>query len=374
MSSNQKESTLPQAVYFDTTALWRFPDGVSNVDFIELRDIAKKIGAGLFVPEIVVEELINQQEMVISEEIGKLKDASEKLGNLLNREPLKYEEPKEIERTINKTIRDGLDSAGIKIIPTLSNVQLETLINMAVKKEAPFQKGDKGFKDTIILFTIIEHLKSNQLSNAILVSNDHVFTHKDVINRFRDNELLVIVKKNITEAKDQIKTQIDTAVRRWLEEKKQKIKSFLNTKKDEIFNYIRENAKISKFFLEFSLRDKNLPEVMEILKILDFHPKEISSVYPSLILSEETPKEGVEYATFSVSVDFELQVEQFSRQRLLGPVVPLATPIDFEKTEWEPPPLDIRQKTVTKDITVEARIYKENEHYSNIDIIKVLTY
>lgn len=380
---------IPRSIYLDTNILMQLPYWDSNVHFIELREAAKLIHAPLFVPKVVAEELIQRRIETAYEQIGKLKELSSSLGNLLGRDPLGYEQVNDIENKITTIANDFLKRIGLQIIPTPENILIQTLINMAIKREAPFQgigekgeRGDKGFKDTIILFTIIEHMRLNGFQDAVLLSADKIYSDPTVQKRFRDEELNIFSARNFTEATQFINKNFDSLAKEFFAEKSKKIKEFLSNKFDEISEYIINNVEISENFLKptglraIMIQDHSLDGV-SIKKILRITPREISMALPGLLIEDEPEIKGAESVTFSVSLQVDLVVEEYGFGILSynSAKFPISEPEAFEKIKLQPTIRDSSRKelTVSREITISAYIYLENGQYSKLQISKAYT-
>lgn len=376
---SEQESILPEAVYFDTNVLRQLSSGVSNVDFIELRKQLDLISVGLFAPDVVVKEWIQHRTVEVADEIENIKKASRKLGRLLSQEPLKYEEPKDFETNLESEMKKYLDSIGIKLAPTPKNIEIEMLIEMAVKKEAPFEKpaeekgfAEKGFRDAIILFTIIEHMKNNKFRNAILLSADRIFTKEGVTTRLKNDGLNVLVAGNLADANGQMKKLINTAIKSITEEEEQAIKSFLVEHSNQIFDYVLKNAEVSERFLSERGGMFGLDRIESVLNV---RPKEISKVSLGHTVRKEPLPKDVQPITISVSTEFDLLVREYGLSWFFNkPKFLLSTPEDFQKVKFQSPTPSVEQKAVTREITVEATILKTADSYSNLQLLRVITY
>jgi len=376
---SEQESILPEAVYFDTNVLRQLSSGVSNVDFIELRKQLDLISVGLFAPDVVVKEWIQHRAVEVADEIENIKKASRKLGRLLSQEPVKYEEPKDFETNLESEMKKYLDSIGIKLAPTPKNIEIEMLIEMAVKKEAPFEKpaeekgfAEKGFRDAIILFTIIEHMKNNKFRNAILLSADRIFTKEAVTTRLKNDGLNVLVAGNLADANGQMKKLIDTVVESFIERKEQAIKSFLVKESDQIFDYVLKNAEVSERFLSERGGFFGLDHIERVLAV---RPKGISKVSLGHTVRNEPSPKDIQPITISVSTEFDLLVREYGLPWFFNrPKFPISEPESFQKTRFRSPTPSLEQRTVTREITVEATILKTDDTYSDLQLLRVITY
>jgi len=374
MSRDKRKILLSDAVYLDTNVLIDLSHGDTNVDFIGLRSLLELDNVGLFVPETVVKEFIQHRLKDTLDQIERLKAASRKIGRLLSRDPIAHEEPQDVEATISEKMMNYLQNAGIEVIRT-PNIPLETLIDMAVKKQPPFEeKGEKGFRDAVILFSIMDHMTANSFSNAILVSVDPIFTHNEVIDRFKEKGQNILIGKSFAEAKDQVKKKIDTNLRAQREKKKKIMISFLNTKSEIIFDYILKIAGASEDFVkgEF-LASRSFSGAIK--KVLAIRPKEVSNAVCGHLIKEEPPEKGYESITFSVSTELDLLVEQHGMLTALAkrPRFKLSGPEGLEKLRSRYPESALRQLTVVRYVNVEALVSRDNNHYSKIKLLRIIS-
>ena len=367
-----------QAYYFDTNVLRQLSRGTASVDFIRLRDIARHAHEParkvLFAPSVVVKELTHRWVQDVYEEIESLDKASRNLGHMLAR-TIKYEQPKDIENIVDKLVTEFIASAGIAVIQT-PNIPVETLVDMAVKKEAPFEvKKEKGFRDAVIMFTIIEHMQTNRISNATLISADHIFNHEAVLRRFERMDLRLSVAKTVAEAKEQRMREIDEVITTYIDGMERELKAFLSTKTEQIFEFIHENTRISDSFLRgglFQPKEDLLGAVIK--KVLAYRPKEVSKVYVGLLSTTEPVPEGFTGVTFTVSLEIDLLIEDVALNVFNPPTLALSSLEEFERVRYSVPTGTEGQKTVVRDVTVEALISKENGRYTDLQLSKVLSY
>ena len=368
-----------QAYYFDTNVLRQLSRGTANVEFIRLRDVARHgddpTRKVLFVPSVVVKELTHHWIQDVHEEIESLDKASRNLGHMLAR-TVTYEQPQDVEGNVHRLVTEFLNSAEIEVIQ-IPNIPVESLVDMAVKKEAPFEeKREKGFRDAVIMFTILDHMERNQISNATLISADRIFNHEAVFKRFENRGFRLSVAKTVVEAKEQRMKEVDEAITTYIDGMERELKVFLSTKREQIFEFIHKNTRISESFLRggglFQPKDDLFGTVIK--KILAYRPKEVSKVYLGLISTKEPVPQGFTGITFTVSLEIDLLIEDLRLTVFDQPTLALSSLDEFEKVRYSVPTGIEAQKTVVREITVEALLSKENGQYADLRIIKVLSY
>ena len=95
----------------------------------------------------------------------------------------------------------------IEIIPLPSGIQILDLVNRAINYNPPFEKKDKGFKDSVAWLTILEDAKNNQDFTYILITADSVFNRAELRKEFliiNKNSIIIILPEPIEEELDNI--------------------------------------------------------------------------------------------------------------------------------------------------------------------------
>jgi hypothetical protein len=379
MNPETNQPEISEALYFDTNALRQLSHGVENVEFLGLREFAEKLGIKIFAPEVVILEWIAYWKKETSAELNKLKSASKRLARLLQ-ENIKYEEPNDAPNKIEQMMKIYIEEAGIQTIP-IPVIALDELIKMSINKEPPFEeKSEKGFRDTIILFTILKHLEENEISSAIFITSDSIFTHYGITERFKKVGKSLSIAKNVTEARESLENQVRSYWHYVVREGNPKIRSFLTDRFDEISEYILKNAEISELFLRGGLwgqvgQKEDIPSRANIKRILEVHPLKISNIYPGRILSERELQNGIEPITFTVSTNFDLIIEEYGLEIIFAsPKVKLSDLTDFDKLPRKSTSPNEQQIKVTREITMEANIVIEDDNPISLQIIKVSSY
>jgi hypothetical protein len=382
-----KSPKLPDTIYLDTNMLMQLPYWSSNIDFIELRESAKSINCPILVPEVVAQELLQRRIETARDHYRALEVQCSSLGKLLKRDPISYEKIDMPEEKIILLTEDFLRHIGIQVVPTPENISIQELIDMAVKKEAPFQglgekgeKGDKGFKDTIILFTIIQHMKSCGLQHALFLTADNIFTDKHVIERITRESLHLEIEKNFKDGNNYLRSNLDALVRQHLEEESSRLIDFLDGKFMEICDFIVGNVSISEQFIKPTgllaafTQDHSL-DCVSIKKIIDINPSRISNAYPGLLREDELKIEGAESITFSVSLQIDLIIEEydFGYASSLSKRFPISEPEAYEAIRACQPSFQpkSREHTVYRDLTIDAHIYLKDGEYDRLKIDKI---
>lgn len=213
---------MKEKVIFDTNITHNA--GVNT--FLGNREILFKFSqdAKIILPDVVVQEIKRQKRRDLQSNKDKfLRNPFHKLIGVNEDETKDFS----IEDYIQKLIDE--EDIPFEVIDLKDNNVLSKIKELAINKQAPFESGDntdKGFKDTLIYFTVLEYLqeiedkyvfvcaKDNRLNeafenhhNIIVVKDYEEFKRKSISQFFDDyfieqvnSELeLEITKENIVE-------------------------------------------------------------------------------------------------------------------------------------------------------------------------------
>jgi len=373
----KKKSILSQAIYLDTNALRQFAFSVSNVEFSELKYLSDQIGAKLFSPMVAVKEFIKHWQKETIGRLEKINKTARELGRLLDREPIDFEKPHDIENQIIQKINNNLELAGIKIIET-PEIALETLIEMAINRIPPFEeKKEKGFRDSVILFSILDHIERDDVSNAVFISGDNIFTNDNIIHLFEEKNCIISISKNLSEAGRLIEEQIGHAFSLKLKREKDTVVTFLKNNFEQIYSFVLANAEVSEYYLKGSgsTEEDNVASDAKIKRILNVQPINISDVSFERTWLKDPVPEGRKGLIFSVLTEFDLLVERYELGILFDqPKVKLASPMGFDELEYRYHKPKIYQVRINKNISVDAHYEEIDGVPTNLELLRVLTY
>lgn len=131
----------------------------------------------ILVPEMVLRELVEQKTAQYEKDIEAYNMLSLRMGK-----------PKEEFETVSsyrnealKQAKEFLETKSVNLIPVCDAIYWNYIIDKAIRKEAPFEgtegKADKGFKDTVIFFSMIEYAQKNP-GSYYFISRDGIFSEK----------------------------------------------------------------------------------------------------------------------------------------------------------------------------------------------------
>lgn len=235
------------------------------VDMIERNDLVEKVS--IFVPEIVFLELCKHRLDKLGNRISNLKSLASEFSAV-----------KDIKISLNQTFdtkkhvedlrRTKLDETQVIKMPEDRTVLFERILNMAIDKVPPFEetRSDKGFKDAILLLSIVDFAKQSNYSKFVLFSKDGAFVRNS--RAIQENFKYVTSKELEIQNDKDIQGYVSNKYNLFIEFKKHlneevypEIDRIIKQKKSVVFKAKRVIYEIK----EFTIDDKNtiLEEISE---------------------------------------------------------------------------------------------------------------
>lgn len=150
-----------------------FEELISLRDFDTCKDIVQ-----ILVPEMVLRELVEQKVIQYKKDI----DVYNMLALRMDRQKEEFETESSYRSTAMKQAKELLDTNSVELIPVCDQMYWDQIIDRAIKKKAPFEgtegKADKGFKDTVIFFSVVEYARENR-GSYYFISKDGAFGGKN---------------------------------------------------------------------------------------------------------------------------------------------------------------------------------------------------
>ncbi|GAB6055545.1 hypothetical protein JCM15415_08610 [Methanobacterium movens] len=161
-----------------------------SMNMIELNDITDQLS--VYIPEIVLLELSSHTLDRINDRINQLNEICAEFEHIsgINIEGHdSFDSKTHIDRIKDFTLRN----VNYIDIPEDWSTLFDKVLEMALYKVPPFERGkgksDKGFKDAIILLSLVEFAKEEDYTDFVVFSKDQAFKKNEAILReFFHNE------------------------------------------------------------------------------------------------------------------------------------------------------------------------------------------
>lgn len=284
-------------IVFDTSALKseNFPD--LSAAFRKFVDVAKILKIQLFIPDIVVKELEKNYLDCTSDSFNKIKTEQRKLKKVTQEkvnillpdiETLKMDYKKEVESILKNN--------NLIVIP-MPTLRASALVDQAVQHIPPFERNDKGFRDAMIVESIIEFGLNSKLNKFTLVAIDNIFKSAEIVTAVKKKKIVLKVEKRVDDVSKAIFKLLSKVQKEILKEEEREAIEFLNDNKSEINEYLKNNFEMTEYDFKGLLGTP--------LKVLDV---EIVKIEGAVIEKKETVKTGI---SFDGEVELKVLIKRF---------------------------------------------------------------
>ena len=264
MKKEKRISSKEWAIYLDTNILLPFSVSLDNPLFQILMDISEKWDMSFYIPEVAYLEWVNKKKKEIETTLKRIKGNVENLKTryLFNEIDLSKISAQKLFEQSKSILDENIEKNKIEIIKT-HKVDLDRLISMSINKIRPFEeKREKGFRDSLIFFTILNDAKKG---NKIcwLISDDKVFSHEDVIRVAIEEGVDYAHYTSIEAFKESIEKLKIKIIQKVKETELKKLEEFLKSKQDQITDFIREKGKFNLYYLNTLFKPSIIEEILK---------------------------------------------------------------------------------------------------------------
>ncbi|HEV2297875.1 MAG TPA: PIN domain-containing protein [Candidatus Acidoferrales bacterium] len=166
-------------VFIESSVFWQLGPRLENVDFANLLEIQKSAGFELFVSVVTWLEYLRERK----KELNRYLPSSQNILRILDQHrksipeyAIAFERTKAYLEAIDAHYRPRAAELGINILP-LPQIETQRLLTMSIECTPPFEEPEektkeKGFRDSLIMFTVLDALRNHQKSDALVITND----------------------------------------------------------------------------------------------------------------------------------------------------------------------------------------------------------
>lgn len=373
----------PAALYIETSVLRKLPLEIASAAFLQLKELCDLLGVAMLTTRLCVDEFIESHRRHTATELSRLGNSLRSISRYTDSPPTVGwpKSPEEIQAGIEQRVLDALNSQGVSMLDDV-DVDQERLKEMAVKKISPFtEAGEKGFRDSIIIFTLIAMERKRPAGRyAVLVAEDQQF--KDAFATLPEAEgLNVAVVNSLAEAIEHLEGFADVQVKTYHEYRERVLREFLEHHRSAIEDFIRKEVSFTSTFLT---KDTLISPFDRVEGVESIDLREIESPIPG-VLPEGSRESRVKIA-FSAKVAITLSIRQAAyppiprlklkvgekgrEEQILSAVLSAA----LERAKREE---TLAQKTVEKTLIVQATAHLKKtdggEEYSELELERVST-
>lgn len=271
---NNNNSYSP--LYLDTNILWPFSISFDHPLIQILLELSIQLKIKIFLPEVVYLEWLQKKREDIESEVNQILNSIKYLKNkyLFDEIEIGKTTATDIFNHTKAIIDYNLKNNNIEVIK-IGKIDIEKLIAMSIQKIKPFEeKREKGFRDSVILFSILNHAKSLN-KNCMFITDDRVYQDEAVSKIAKEYGVELIIAKSILDFKEIIESLRYKIAQNVRAEQLNLIKVFLESKKDDIERFIREEGKFDLSKLSLIIKTET-PDFENLLSLIHDPPGRIS--------------------------------------------------------------------------------------------------
>lgn len=371
---------LPNVVFLDTNILEGLSVGKSDESYLKLKNLCDELGTKIVISEVVWYEWASHHIERTKKWIGQVKTGITEVNKLLSIEIPMVGMPEDYIKMLIRTLKNRLENSGIKVAPTPKNISVGDLALKASLKIKPFEKkGEKGFRDTVILKTIISYSKKHKFGKVFFITNDLIFEDEEVKKDIFNNGIDMSIYQNVPDAIKAINDTLDKKVKQAIDKRNEKRLSFVKLHESEVFDFLMKNAEISEDFLTKNGFLSAKTELYgRIEKVTSFKPVSITDVSEGYVSfkKEYIEEKEVEPVSISTSIDIEVIYSPmllFNNPKLkVDSLNNFREEIDKVNRNYYDNPI---KTTIQKQISIEARLIKNKKgEYQRLVLNSVLSF
>jgi len=384
----EEKALWPKAVYLETSILYQLPADVTTAELLRLKELCNLLEIPIVIPMVAWDEWVALRKKQFTEKVKDYERSREKITNLAEKYSIPINLPSfdslispkdnemlraEIETMLSSRLKD----MGVTITTT-PDIPLSLLVKMSIDKTRPFEeKGEKGFRDSLILFTILGFAKQISDGFHLLITDDQVFHHADVSQIAKDRKISLVVVNSIQSAIDNLETFIDKVIRESDAKRTKLLEDYLNGQRQKISHFLRIQDSFSGLFPLFKSEGAFGPRDVKAITSVDL--LDIHDPTPG-ILPEGVKKDRVKIS-FSAKVKLSLLINQYASLSSLAKMV-YGPRFEFNTDTgvWEPKyqaedyqPTEIAS-TIERDLKIEASaiLDRDEGEYSELQLERIV--
>jgi hypothetical protein len=340
---------LVNAVYFDTSILRQHSFSSLKQGLARFLKARETYPFDCFVPEAALREWAAHVARVLDERVTAMAAAVKNLRKVDSSLLWEYSAPwgRDSKAYARSLLEKEVLAASLSVVPTPA-VDVERLLTMSIDVEAPFDKAGRGFRDAVILETVLNHARG-RFSSILLVSADNDFSEQ-ALEAVSVESFTIRRARDLNHALELINEKYLASVRAMNRTAQEEFLAYLRHHREEFLRSLRYELRPSEELLRGNSNESTSSffwSLQRIDKILDceFGDFGLGSDLPPLVV----------LAMRDVPVD-RLAVEMTidAKFNLLVSIPPLYDKARLDLPEQSPP--DSQPVRSSKEISVTRKV------------------
>ena len=219
----------PRKIFIESTALFQLGPRLETVDLAKLLEISADLQIGLYASEVTWQEYLRARKEEVRACLNRIRQSKVDLGKYGQTiEELAVAEGKvhAFFQDLEAHFSERAKQLGLSIL-SLPPVDVKRLLTMSIDCVPPFERSnEKGFRDSLIMFTILETLRGRPQDLALLITGDELLaegcnrlvdeyqTHLRVVKTIEDalqligNEMLDLYRQRLHRESEEAKAEL----------------------------------------------------------------------------------------------------------------------------------------------------------------------
>jgi hypothetical protein len=310
----QGEQTFPMVFFLDTNILEQLPETLESGSLSSMIVEAKQANVKVYIPDVVAREWIWHR---LDRLINKLSDAEESLnyvGKYLQGIPnFKSPNSSDLVSSVFKIVLGRIKHSGLRVLGP-PKVKVRTLTFNAVCQQSPFRSSNKGFKDELVVLSMLKILRKWHYKSVVLISQDDAFTDKSLQDRFDPFRAKLVVVKTLDKARELLKEKIDQAWKQYYTKLYDEVKEIADTMwwneiSEAIIKKVKERGVTLLGITRSSSGEDQIPLGSEVKRIVSIVPLKIDRID----VGDENIETKMRPITLWISTELGVEIEEYWR-------------------------------------------------------------
>jgi hypothetical protein len=234
-------------VFIESTSLFQLGPRLDRVDFAKLLDWRPAAGFELCVTEVSWLEFMRERKADVKAALDKLiqtRTTLAKYGQNVDFVDQAVERVTTYHANLDTAFAEKAKQQDILILPTAA-VDVNRLLKMSINCTPPFElSNEKGFRDALIVFTILYNIRGQSDVEHIVISNDTLLSDA-LLSMAGEFETAVKVVKDFEEATKHIFSELSVKYQEQLKRESEEAKALLARFEEQISAYVRGIKEVS---------------------------------------------------------------------------------------------------------------------------------
>ncbi len=292
----------PRKVFLDSTALYQLGLRLENVDLAKLMELRDSLEFKILIPEIAWREYLRQRKKQILaclEKVRQVKNTLQEVDQGVDELTAGEKRICAYQAEFETGFNEKAAALGLTISP-LPSVDLLRLAQMSLDCSPPFEEAysgdkktkEKGFRDALIVFTVMENIREKPEDSAYLITNDNGVAEgcRLLLDEYRTS---LTIGAGFEDALKHINATLTTSYREHLRQEREKAKEVLLQFREQIDAKIGEIHEVSPSELSGGLGLRGLLGIPEIPNIEEVRSVSFGDIESAIWKDRDKPRSRI---------------------------------------------------------------------------------